>query len=308
MHILIVGAGGIGGYFGGRLVEAGTEVTFLVRQRRAQQLADQGLVVESPLGDISRSVTAVTSVEKIDIPDIVIIACKAYSLEDVLDAISHCAERGAVILPILNGISHLENIGQRFPGAAVWGGLAHISVTLDSGGVVRHLNKLHTLMFGPLSGKPHSELAESLRDSLEAGSVDGQLRPRIKQDLWDKFVFLTAIAGSTCLMRASIGTILSTPAGEHFILQLLDEAAQIATAEGFTPDREQFARYRSHLTERGSATKASMLRDMERRGPTEAEHILGDMVARARKHAISAPGLEIALTHLRAYEFQRSHE
>jgi len=312
MRILFVGAGGIGGYFGGRLVEAGADVTFLVRARRAEQLAGAGLIVESPLGDIRRPVSTITSVEGFEAPDIIVIACKAYSLDGVLDSISGCAGDGCVVLPLLNGIAHLETIEQRLPRATVWGGLAHIGVTLERDGRVRHLNDLHTLMFGPRSGKPQSrreaDLAEGLQSSFAAASADAKLRPEIERDMWGKFVFLTALAGSTCLMRASVGAILATPAGEPFILQLFDETIRIATAEGFAPEREQFARYRAELTERGSATTASMLRDIEGGHMTEAEHILGDMDARARKHAIAAPALEIALTHLRAYEHRRREE
>lgn len=312
MRILIVGAGGIGGYFGGRLVEAGADVTFLVRAGRAQQLASRGLIVESPLGDINCPVKTTTSLEGIETPEIIIIACKAYGLDGVLTAISHCAGRETVILPLLNGIAHLEAIEQRIPTATVWGGLAHIGVTLDASGTIKHLNDLHTLMFGSRSEKPlgkcETGLVENFRSTLAASSIDGQLQPGIEQDLWNKYVFLTTLAGSTCLMRASIGTIMEAPGGEHFILQLLDESARIATAEGFMPDREHFARYRSQLTKRGSTSKASMLRDIEQGGPTEAEHILGDMAARARKHAIAAPGLEIALTHLRCYEHRQSAE
>jgi len=312
MRILIVGAGGVGGYFGGRLVEAGADVTFLVRPQRARQLASHGLIVESPLGDINRSVTTITSAGGIETPDIILVACKAYGLDGVLTAISRCTGQGTIILPLLNGIAHLDVVEQRLPKATVWGGVAHIGVTLDPDGVVKHLNNLQVLMFGPRSGKPHSERAADLANDLDsilaASSVDGRLRPRTEQDLWDKFVFLSTLAGSTCLMRASVGTILETPAGERLILQLLDEAARVAEAEGFAPSSNRMARYRSQLTERGSASTASMLRDMERNSPTEAEHILGDMVARAYGHAIAAPGLEIALTHLRAYEHRRLHD
>jgi 2-dehydropantoate 2-reductase len=312
MRILIVGAGGVGGYFGGRLVEAGGDVTFLVRPERAQQLANQGLVIESPLGDSRQSVATILSVDEIKKPDIIFVACKAYGLEGALSAISQCVGKSTVILPLLNGIAHLEYIERQLPQATVWGGIAHLGVTLGLDGAVRHLNNLHTLMFGTRPGNPQSrrtaELADGLLSVLAASSVDGQRRPEIEQDLWDKFIFLSALAASTCLMRASIGTILATPHGERLILQLLDEATRVAEAEGFAPDTEQMARYRGLLTERGSPSTASMLRDIELGQPTEAEHILGDIVARAHTHAIAAPTLEIALTHLQAYEHRRTGE
>lgn len=310
MHILILGAGGVGGYFGGRLVESGADVSFLVRPARARQLAEHGLVIESPLGNCNPQVTTVTSVEGLRPPDVIVVACKAYGLDAALDAISGCVAPGTVILPLLNGVAHLEIIERRFPEATVWGGLAHIAVTLGADGEVKHLNNLHTLMFGPKPGQAQAQAtrAEALDAILAASSVDGQLRPQIEHDLWAKFVFLSTLAASTCLMRASIGAILETPAGERLILQLLDEAVRIAAAQGFAVEAEQLAFYRGLLTERGSPFTASMLRDLELGRPTEAEHILGDMVARADKHGLAAPGLEIALTHLRVYELRRAAE
>ncbi len=305
MRILIVGAGGVGGYFGGRLVESGADVTFLVRAGRAGQLAEHGLVIESQLGNSHQSVTTITSVDGIAPPDIIVVACKAYSLDGVLDAIAAGVGPDTVILPLLNGVAHLEAIEQRFPEATVWGGLAHIAVTLGAVGEVKHLNTLHTLMFGPRPGQPQSDLAERLSAVLAASSINGQLRPHIEQDLWAKFVFLSTLAASTCLMRASIGTILETPAGERMILQLLDEATAVSVAEGIAPDPEQAAFYRGLLTERGSTFTASMLRDLELGLPTEAEHILGDIVRRADKHGLAVPAQEIALTHLQAYELRR---
>jgi len=310
MRILVVGAGGIGGYFGGRLIQGGADVTFLVRAKRQRQLAEQGLIIESALGDFKESVLATKSMEGIASPDIIVIACKAYSLDGVLDAISPRLISGTVVLPLLNGVAHVEVIEKRLPGAVVLGGLAHIGVTLASDGTVKHLNALHTLMFGQrhktVKSEPPTELLEHFRILLVNGGVDGQLRPAIEQDMWDKFVFLTTLAASTCLMRASIGAILETPAGEELILQFLNESTRVAETAGFAPNANRLSLYKSQLTERNSTSTASMLRDVERGGPTECEHILGDMVKRARSNGTAVPGLDIALTSLQAYEHRRS--
>lgn len=311
MRILILGAGGIGGYFGGRLLEAGADVTFLVRPGRAAQLANDGLIIESPLGSVRRgNVPAVTSVSEHRRPDIVILACKAYGLDAALQAIAPGIDQGTVILPLLNGLAHLAAIEQRFPAATVWGGLAHIGVTLDPDGTVRHLNTHHGLKFGTWPDKPApahaARLADEFAAALDAGAVDGRHSARIGHDMWEKFVFLTALAAGTCLMRASVGTIVATPGGRDLMLQFLNEATAVAAAEGFTPDPRLFEQYRNSLTEQGSSSTASMLRDIERGGPTEAEHILGDMVARAQRVALVTPALDIALTHLQAYEINRA--
>jgi 2-dehydropantoate 2-reductase len=305
MHILVLGAGGIGGYFGGRLVEAGANVSFLVREARARRLEAEGLVVESPLGDIRRKAQVATHGATLPPADLVLLSCKAYDLETALDAIGPALRKGTAILPLLNGVAHLDTITARFPDAQLWGGVAHISLTLTPDGVVRHLSPLNAISFGRIDGGDDPRIGE-LVALFAKTPVAARARATIVQDMWDKLVFIATLAGITSLMRANIGTILDTPAGERLILQLFGECRAVATAEGFAGDGEQLGRYRAQLVQAGSSLTASMLRDIERGGPTEAEHVLGDLLARAGRHGIAAPLIEIALTHLRAYEKRRA--
>jgi 2-dehydropantoate 2-reductase len=304
MHILIVGAGAIGGYFGARLIEAGANVTFLVRSPRAEQLARDGLIVESRFGNFRRQVTIATSGTELAPPDVIIVACKSYSLAGVLQAIAPCTGPGTIILPLLNGVAHLEAIEKQLPDAAIWGGVAHIGVTLTPDGIVKHLNDLHSLTFGAWHSSDRLQ-EENFLTAFEGSPVDAKLSRNIVQDLWAKLIFLATLAGSTCLMRADIGTILGTAHGEQYILGLLSECGAIADAEGYPPNADQAEWYRLNLTERGSTSTASMLRDIEAGRPTEVEHIFGDLVARAAKHGIPARLLEIAHSHLQAYEARR---
>jgi 2-dehydropantoate 2-reductase len=304
VRILVLGAGGIGGFFGGHLVKAGADAAFLVRDRRAAQLRRSGLVIDSPLGCFAIPVKVTTHADQVERPDIVVLACKAYDLADAMDTIGPALAPGTVILPLLNGLAHLDQLSSRFPANPVWGGLAHLGVTMADDGTIRHLNNLSIIQFGSRSGAIDARAAQFA--ALFAGTpVQASARPRIEQDMWDKLVFLATLAGITCLMRANVGAIVATPAGARVILQLLEECCAVADASGFRPSDGQLATYRSQLTQRGSTSKASMLRDIERGGRTEGEHILGDMLARAQHHRIDAPLLEIALTHLRAYEAAR---
>jgi len=308
MRIMILGAGAVGGYFGGRLVEAGADVSFLVREARQRQLIRDGLIIESPSGNLTLPVTTIasgTSSEEVSVPpDVIVVACKAYGLAGALSAISPYVGPNTLIIPLLNGVAHLDNITQRFPEAVRCGGVAQIGVTLTPDGVIKHLSAFHTLLFGLCDGS-HNSQAEKFLAALALTSVDARLRPDIMQDLWNKVVFLATLAGGTCVMRASIGTILKTNFGERIILSLLQECSAIAAAEGFIPDAKQISGYRDLLTDTGSSMTASMLRDLESGGPTEAEHIIGDMVSRATKFGISTPTLDIAYTHLQAYELSR---
>jgi 2-dehydropantoate 2-reductase len=301
MRILILGAGGVGGYFGARLIEAGADVTFFLREARARRIAERGLEVESPRGDARVAARTVCDPGALSPYDLVVLTCKAYDLDESLAQVERAVGRDTAVLPLLNGLAHLDRIAERLPQARLWGGVAQISSTLSDDGVIRHFSALNRIVFGVRDGGGDARL-EALRSAFAATPVDAAISPRIEQDLWDKFVFLTTLAGVTCLMRADIGGILETPAGERLILGLLAECESVARAAGYPTDPARASLYIEELTRRGSTMKSSMLRDIERGGRTEGEHILGDMLERARRAGVEAPLLEIALTHLRAYE------
>jgi 2-dehydropantoate 2-reductase len=304
MRILILGAGGVGGYFGGRLIEAGADVTFFLRAARAQRIAEHGLVVKSSLGDFRVATRMVTEPGALEPFDLLILACKAYDLDAALDRVRPAVGSGAAILPLLNGFAHLEQIQRRFPHARVWGGVARISATLAPDGVIHHFGELNEIIFGSREHARDERIAK-ISALFSCTPARALVSDEIERDLWDKFVLLAALAGMNCLMRASVGSILETPSGERLALQLLAECESVARAEGYSPQQEKLAGHRTLLTRRGSSLKASMLRDIERGGPTEGEHILGDMFQRAQEHGLPAPLLEAALSHVRAYEIER---
>lgn len=306
MHILMLGAGGTGGYFGAKIHAAGGNITFLVRPARAENLLARGLRVSSPLGDhhISPKVlTAPTGAANAAF-DVIVLSCKAYDLEAALNSIAPAVGPQTLILPLLNGIAHLPLLDARFGQARVLGGIAHLAVTLDPSGEIRHLNKLQRLVIGARGNTASPHLA-ALSELLVRSGIDFSLSADIESDMWDKFVFLCTLAAATCTMRSSVGDILETHAGEGFIVGLLDECQAVAGKCGHIPNAEQLAQYRNHLTARGSPLTASMLRDIEHGGPTEAEHILGDMVSRGEAHGVETPLLKLAYSHLQAYELGR---
>jgi 2-dehydropantoate 2-reductase len=305
MRILVLGAGAIGGYFGGRLIEAGGDVTFLVRAPRAAVLARNGLKVQSPLGDISVPVRTITADCVMQPFDLVLLSCKAYDLDDAIGSIAPAIGAQTALLPLLNGVVHIPRLTEHFGSSRVLGGIAHLAVTLRTDGIIHHLNSQCAIRFGPLHNSRHDPWTPILLDLLKRARVDAVRSLTIEQDLWDKFVFLAALAGMTCLMRSGIGTILDTSDGEHLIQQLLSECSEIAAAEGYPPNEAALTEYRALLTERNSRLTASMLRDVERGGPTEADHLLGDLARRATANRIAAPLLRVAYTHLQAYEQQR---
>mgnify|MGYP003851306383 CR=1 FL=1 len=307
MKILILGAGGVGGYFGGRLAEAGADVTFLVRERRAAQLAENGLVVRSKFGDIERPVQTVLR-DTIPGPfDVVILTCKAYDLEDAMDAIAPAVGEGTKIVPLLNGLAHMDALDARFGADKVLGGVCHISATLSPEGEVRHLNPMQGVTVGDRSGGA-CEAGATIAAFLKDTPVKVVESDTIALSMWEKFVMLTSLAANTCLMRASVGDIMETAEGEAIVLETVAECARVAEASGFPPRDKVLAQAKTFQTETGSPVSASMLRDIEKGGPTEGKHIVGDMVERAKAQGIATPNLRLALCHLQAYENRRIRE
>jgi 2-dehydropantoate 2-reductase len=305
MKILILGAGGIGGYFGGRLAQTGADVTFLVRPPRAQQLAKNGLVIKSPAGD-ARSAAATVLAEHLRPDyDLVILACKAYDLDAAITAVAPAIGTHTAILPTLNGLRHIDVLADHFGAAHVLGGLAQIAVTLTPAGEINHLGNFHLLAFGERSGG-HSPRCEEFAEVCARANFTARLSDNINLELWEKFVFLATLAGITCLMRASVGTIMATDDGEALTRDMLEECRKVAAAAGHPPRADAMARYAGLLTERGSGFTASMLRDIERGGSTEGEHIVGDMFARARALRVAAPLLRVARAHLQVHELARA--
>lgn len=306
MRILFLGAGAVGGYFGGRLAQAGSDVTFLVREARQDQLAD-GLQILSPLGDVTLPVQTIRSGDPVDAGfDLIVLTCKAYGLDGAMDAIADHVNAGTVILPLLNGLAHLDRIEARFPEATILGGVAQIPAELTPEGAVLHKGKLAGLIAGPRAGQ---ESAGPLVETFVTMAVDAgftaKLSPNPMQDLWDKWIYLCTLAAATTLCRADVGAILGTDNGQFLLNGLLDESTAVATAEGYPPAEAKMHGYREQLSNPASKWSASMRVDLERGNPTEAEHILGEMIKRAEAHGIDCPLLRVCYTPLQAYEAQR---
>jgi len=307
MRILVLGAGGTGGYFGGRLVESGADVTFLVRPARAARLAAGGLTVRSPTGDIHTPVKTVTADTVTPAYDLIVLSCKAYDLDGAIAALASALAPQAAVLPLLNGLGHFERLQAAFGAGRVLGGLCHIAVTLGAGGEIRHLNQVHALTFGELAGGTGERIA-AISDVFCRARFDSRPSADVLQDVWEKYVFLATLAGITCLLRANVGTILATTEGEALARELLAECGAVATAAGRPPRPEAVDSALRFLTDRDSSLTASMLRDLEAGGRTEGDHVLGDLLRRARALGVATPLLRVAVCHLQAYEARRARE
>jgi 2-dehydropantoate 2-reductase len=304
MRILVVGAGATGGYFGGRLAQAGRDVTFLVRPGRAAQLRAGGLQIVSPHGDVTLTPQLVTTGEKLAAYDVVLLAVKAFALEPAIEDFAPAVGAGTMIVPLLNGMRHVGMLTGRFGERPVLGGLCLIATTLDERGRVVQMGESHDLTYGERSGE-RTERVAALDALMQGAGFDAHLSTRVVEQMWEKWIALATLGGITCLMRGTVGDVAAVPYGTDFASALLDECVVTVIAAGYAPDLDFVARTRAAMTRAGSPVASSMYRDLQNGNDVEADQILGDLVAQARGFGLATPLLAAAYTNLKVYQAAR---
>ena len=305
MKILVLGAGAVGGYFGGRLVQAGAAVTFLVRPARKAQLQSQGLQLVSPHGDITLQVNALLAAEAPADADLVLLTCKAYDLGSAMDAIGPAMAGHAAVLPFLNGVSHIDTLERRFGAGRVVGGIARIGAMLRDDGAIEQFYPFNVLRFGELDGRGSARMAQ-FEAAFAGTTVDALVSADIRRELWLKFVFLGTLAAVNSLLRANVSEILRAPEGEALLLRVFETNCAIATHEGYAPDAAFLGQNRALFSAQDSLLEASLLRDIERGGPIESDHLLGFLLERCRAHGLEATLHAAAYAAAKAYEQRRA--
>jgi 2-dehydropantoate 2-reductase len=304
MRILVVGAGSTGGYFGGRLAQAGRDVTFLVRPARAARLRADGLQILSPHGDVTLTPRLVTAAEIVGPFDAVLLTVKAYSLDAALDDLAPAVGPQTMILPVLNGMRHVGILTERFGERAVVGCVCKVATSLDDRGRIVQLAGFQELAYGERDGSP-SERTERLDATMRGAGFDARLSRTIEREMWEKWVLLSTLGGITCLMRGTVGEI-EAAGGVPFVLGFLDEVVSTVTAAGHPPSEAFLKNARAMLTAKGSTTTSSMYRDLQEGRPIEADQIIGDLLAHARRLDVPTPLLAAADTHLSIYQNKAS--
>jgi 2-dehydropantoate 2-reductase len=307
MRVLVLGAGALGGYFGGRLAQAGTaEVAFLVRPARRDALARDGLRIDSPFGAWHGRVAAITAAQAAPGWDVVLLSCKAYDLDDAIAAIRPAVDARTAILPVLNGLAHVDRLAAEFGAGRVLGGLAKIQATLAPDGTVRQLNDWRWITFGERDGTVSDRVRAIEAAFAPAPGVVAAAVPDIMARMWEKLVHLGTSAIGTVLLRANVGEIARSPGGVAFLHRLLDRNAAIAAANGHPVTDAFLADYRALFADPASAYATSMLRDLEAGGRIEADHILGFLLDAARAAGVPPEAHEAAFLHAKAYEQRRA--
>lgn len=304
MSILVVGAGATGGFFGLRLAKAGRDVTFLVRPRRAEVLAERGLRVVGLDGEESIEPSLVTA-DALDREfDVVLLSVKATALEAAIEDVGPAVGPGTTIVPFLNGIGHLAVLNQRFSAERVLGGVVKVQTQLDAAGDVRQLGPLATIEIGEQDGRPSERLDKVAAELGDAG-FELSTSDDIVAAMWHKWAFIATIGALTCLMRAPVGEIVDQPGGGELGPALAAEAAAVAAASGHPVPEGELSWIGAAASTAGSPLTSSLYRDMVAGAPTEVEPILGDLIASARHLGIETPLLDLTTLHLRVYEAGR---
>lgn len=293
---LIIGAGATGGSLGARLITAGQDVTFLVRERRAGQLSADGLHFRAPDVDVAHKVRAVTTLDDADPFDLVIVAVKAPALEAIIPTLAPAIGPETCIVPLLNGMAHIDLLERAFPGQ-VLGGIVKIVATLDEDATVVQMTPLCTLTVGGLLGEA---VPDKIRQTLDVDGIALDIVDDVASRLWEKWAFIAAAGVITCLFRGTIGDILAA-GGEAQILRAIAECEQIAEAAGHPVSEAGHAQSLGLLNAPGSAFTSSLYRDLQHGDPVEAEHIIGDLATRGVALNAPAPLLNAALLQLRTH-------
>jgi 2-dehydropantoate 2-reductase len=301
LRILIVGAGAVGGYFGGRLAQAGRDVTFLVRPARAKQLSQDGLRIISPHGDAVLSPKLI-SADKIDAPyDIIFLSVKAYALEAAMNDFAAAVGPETMIFPVLNGMRHIDILTKRFGEHAVIGGVCLVAAEINDQGRIVQLADFQRLVYGERNGKSTPRL-KALDATLQGAGFDARLSAEIMQAMWEKWVQLASLGAITCLMRGTIGEIVAAPGGAELSIDVLNESVAVAMACGHKPSEKVLSRHAAAMTAPGSSLTSSMYRDLRKGAPVEADQILGDFIERGSASGVTTPLLKAAFVDLRVYQ------
>jgi 2-dehydropantoate 2-reductase len=310
MRYLVLGAGALGGYFGGMLIKGGADVTFLVRPKRASQLQRDGLIVKTQDGGELRTKVKTVQQDQLNGPfDVILLSCKAYDLDSAMGAIAPVVTERTAIVPLLNGVRHIDILAERFGRGRVLGGLTIINAALMPDGTIQQSQmRINITMIGELDGQL-SDRCTSIKKALEAGGIAVQVVDNIGVMMWEKFLGFTCNATVASLTRSRAGVIARAVDGASFVSAVIGECVKVVTALGYPPlpAFNTAGIVAGVFSQPDSTYGPSLLIDMEDGRATEGEHTVGDLAERAARAGISAPLLTAARCNLQAYDINRSN-
>lgn len=304
MNILFVGAGAVGGLFGASLHQHGANVQFLLRPARKAQVDAQGLALELPATTL-RIQPRTLSADQLAAPfDLVVLTNKAPALEDVIADIAPAVGQATHILPLLNGLRHLDRLDEAFGRERVLGGIAKTIATQASPTHIRVSNAYSSLTVGARTAGQRAK-ARAVQQLLAEAGIDAELSEHIMDDMWDKFCRMASLGAANCLLQGTVGEYMRSQAGGRIALQLFRECADTAQAAGHPMHPQAIAGFQRALTNPNSSFNSSMYRDMRAGLPIEGDHLVGDMLRRGEAAGLPCPMLAVADAVLQTYSARR---
>lgn len=302
MRIVVLGAGALGAYYGGRLEEAGADVTFLVRGRRAEQIRINGIRLHSSMGEYTiENPKIILDAKEVKQVDLVLVGVKGYHLEGAMESLRVLAKKGAYILPVLNGIEHISRLQDELGNDAVLGGLAFIFSTLDEAGHVVHSGDFHNLIFGPLETTQQS-ICKELEKLTDRANFNGINTPGILHELWKKYMFINALSGITTAANLPMGPIQDVPETFRVAEMILQEMKQLANAYKVAITDEEVEEARNKMLHLDKEATSSMHQDRRKGLILEVDHLHGGAVRLAKAAGIDMPYTEVILGLIKPFE------
>ncbi len=302
MKISIVGVGGVGGYFGGLLANAGLDVTFVARGEQYKALKENGLTLKTVEGDfLISNPNVVDSISKLVEPDLVLICSKVYDLEQIGKELSSVLKPSSIVIPLSNGIDNDQTIKKYIKDTKVYPGFAYIISARTALGVIEQTAGPCTMFFGERGVSNNLELKEIEKIFKEAG-LKANYAPDIEKEIWRKFIWLSSFSGMTAICRSAIGKVANSPDAFNLLVRCIDEALAVASSLGIEFDAEDradiVAKVEAYKTT-GMGAKASLLVDIENNRKTEIESISGAIVRLGRNKGIDVPCHEMIYTSVK---------
>ena len=289
MKIVVMGTGGVGGYFGARLAAAGHDVGFVARGQHLAAIKRNGLKVLSEKGDLTiHPARASDTPGDLGIADIVLFCVKAYDTESAAELIKPVVGPDTGVIPFLNGIGHMEILERVLGPSHVMGGVANISALIEKPGVIRHFASMQILRVGEMDDAATPRI-EAFRAACAEAGIDAPVPSSIQRELWQKFVMICTLAGANCLTRLPLGNCRSHPATRALMESLANETVAVAKALSIPLPEDQVERTMAVLDMLPPTMKASILAALERGEKLEASALNGSVARLGEAHGINTP-------------------
>ncbi|WP_449354876.1 ketopantoate reductase family protein [Virgibacillus natechei] len=302
MRIVVIGAGALGVYFGARWIEVGADVTFLVRENRAGQIKEHGIKINSPYGDyVVGNPKVITDPEEVEAVDLVLVSVKGYHLQGTIEQLKALTAKGAYVLPVLNGMEHIQILQDALGKESVIGGLSFIFATLNDKGHVEHSGDAHQLIFGPLDAS-QKDICSKIEEIAEPAVMDSRNSADISRELWKKYMFINALSGVTTAANLAIGPIRDNKETFHVVEMILREMKMLANAYSVRLMEADVEAARQNISKLDPDATSSMHKDRRKGLTLEVDHLHGGAVRLAEAVDLDVPYTRAILGIIKPFE------